>query len=166
MTRSEQHRLTTRWATSGYNVVTDEDGDGDGKFHVATTTSSHVAAHLVELHNRTFGDGQDAPSKPGPFVGFLRGVEDAAIRAHQRLMDDETQDDLERRKLQDAEGTAIPVNPPRAPLLFELVDRRLTEILADQPPPRVQVDVTAPTDMLIKVLESRGYRVTPKASPE
>jgi hypothetical protein len=56
----DQRRLTVRWKAVNRNVMTD-DGPEEKALHIATFASPVVAAHITELHNRTFGDGQGGP---------------------------------------------------------------------------------------------------------
>lgn len=51
----------TRYMSSPHEIMT-----ADGNLHVAYVDGANLATHLVELHNRTFGDGQDAPQEPYP----------------------------------------------------------------------------------------------------
>jgi hypothetical protein len=54
----DQRRMTVHWKADGRNVLTD-DGPEEKALHIATFASPAVAAHIVELHNRTMGDGQE-----------------------------------------------------------------------------------------------------------
>lgn len=51
-----RERFAARWRAQGHNIET-----GDGVRVVATCYSQAIAEHVAELHNRTFGDGQDPP---------------------------------------------------------------------------------------------------------
>jgi hypothetical protein len=66
-------RFAQRWQVDGATVET-----VDGVMHVATVGTRAVAEHIAELHNRTFGDGQDPP----PSVE-LNGELDARVWAEQ-----------------------------------------------------------------------------------
>jgi hypothetical protein len=54
----QRRRLTNRWTANGANLLTDG-GPEEKALHVATCVGEAVAQHITELHNRTFGDGQE-----------------------------------------------------------------------------------------------------------
>lgn len=159
--------------------------------HVCYVTRADVAAHMVELHNRTHGDGQDAPGKVNaadlardwgqgrpPASGRERTIPAAWLPG--RVLD------------QPAYRRGGPVNPPRGHLpqdlqlarmygpavqvdirngverlLAELVNRRVTDYVANHQPPVLHVPAESlPSEALIHVLEQRGYVVRMEGASE
>lgn len=134
--------------------------------HVCYVTRGDVAAHLVELHNRTQGDGQDEARRPGawfPRRPPLAGQPDGTVNPRRGHLPQ----DLQLSRMYGAPVVQVDIRGGVERLLAELVNRRVTEYVANHQPPVMHVPAESlPSEALIHVLEQRGYAVRMEADQE
>lgn len=155
---SRNHRrLTVPWKADGRNVMTD-DGPDEKALHIATFASPEVAKHVVELHARTLGQGQDPPTVGHEFPNRppLAGLPDGTVNAKRPYLPDDLR--LARRYGPGVQEVEVSIRNGVERLVQELVHRRVAEYMARERP-TFEVTVNTPVEILAQVVAAAGYRV-------
>lgn len=179
-------------ARNTFEVMTDDQYDQ----HVCYVTGQDMAQHLVDLHNRTLGDGQEPRVFPPP-IPWMKGLS-YAEESYTRSGTPRWAPPTEMQPGRPALRAVVHVDVRRRveQLIHDLVQERVTAYAAREPA-RLVIDgdpvamanvlsklgytVFAPdhvfegtptagvpvdTETLISILERRGYQVAQKVSPE
>lgn len=175
----DARRMTTRWKADGRNVMTD-DGPDEKALHIATFASPDVAEHIVGLHNRTLGDGQEPadPTLRAEHDRLVHDLRDARESGHRRAV---VHIDVRERVMEMVENliherVALYASREPARIVIDGNPVAMANVLSKlgytvfapdhvfegTPTAGVPVD----TETLISILERRGYQVAQKVSPE